>query len=238
LHDGTSLRDLGTLGGDSSQAFGINDAEQVVGWSEVSAGVDQYPGRPHAFLCDRGTMHDLGTLGGSISWAYAINAAEQVIGWSRTAEEAVHGFLWQQGKMIDLGTLGGSWSEARGINSIGQVVGMATTPDSAPHAVLWHGSTTRDLGVLGGTGSDASAINMSGQIVGHAMYPVPDSEMLDYRAFLWQKGKMADLNDLIAPDSDWELTYAGAINDVGQIVGVGRHLGRVSGFLLTPLGTA
>ena len=38
------MTDLGTLGGDSSYALGINDAGQVVGWSHTAAG-DQ-----HAFI--------------------------------------------------------------------------------------------------------------------------------------------------------------------------------------------
>jgi probable HAF family extracellular repeat protein len=38
------MQDLGTLGGTSSQAHGINDAGQVVGWS------DDAQGHAHAFV--------------------------------------------------------------------------------------------------------------------------------------------------------------------------------------------
>ena len=55
------IRDLGTLGGASSDALGINQAGQVVGRSDTSGSVVY-----HAFLWDPGTeqMTDLGTFGG------------------------------------------------------------------------------------------------------------------------------------------------------------------------------
>ena len=55
------MRDLGTLGGDYSDAYGINDAGQVVGWSYTAEGFG------HAFItaADGMGMRDLGTLGGN-----------------------------------------------------------------------------------------------------------------------------------------------------------------------------
>ena len=55
--------DLGTLGGSSSNAYGLNNA----GWT-VGESVDG-SGNWHAFRYANGAMEDLGTLGGTISQA-------------------------------------------------------------------------------------------------------------------------------------------------------------------------
>src|SRR5438105_11273061 len=96
-----TVTDLGTLGGDMSNARDINDAGQVVGAAEIRPNVD------HAFLYSGGKMMDLGTLGGSASFANGVNDAGQVVGYADTGN-ASHAFLYSGGKMTDLGTLGGS----------------------------------------------------------------------------------------------------------------------------------
>ncbi len=73
-----------------------------------------------------------------------------------------------------------------------------------------------DLGNLGKT-SFAFAISSKGQIVGASQ--IND---LTVHAFLWENGgPMIDLNTLIAPNSNLQLTRALAINDRGQIAGNG-----------------
>ena len=83
------LTDLGTLGGNDSYAWGINELGQVVGHSETA------DGHVHAFLWEEGTgMTDLGTLGGDDSYARGINDLGQVVGASYTAEDVRHAALW------------------------------------------------------------------------------------------------------------------------------------------------
>ena len=126
LWDGTTMLDLGTLGGDVSVALAINDSGQVTGYAHTAG-----DGRAHAFLWDGTTMQDLGTLGGRLVGGVAINASGQVTGSSATADGETHAFLWDGTTMLDLGTLGGSVSRGRAINASGQVTGFATTADGA-----------------------------------------------------------------------------------------------------------
>jgi probable HAF family extracellular repeat protein len=88
----------------------------------------------------------------------------------------------------------------------------------------------QDLGTLpGGTSSFAFGLNDSGQVVGDSYNASGQPH-----AFVWQNGTMSDLNDLIPPGSGWVLGNATAINNAGQIVGVGSHNGQGRAFLLTP----
>ena len=58
------MLDLGTLGGDNSYATGINDAGQVVGYSETGETYTegaQVVNVVHGFVWYQGVMYDLGT---------------------------------------------------------------------------------------------------------------------------------------------------------------------------------
>ena len=77
-----------------------------------------------------------------------------------------------------------------------------------------------DLGTLDGSVSVAHGINAAGQVVGYSYTPdTPSTDIM--HAFLYSHGTMADLNSLINPASGWILYKADAINDSGQIAGLG-----------------
>ena len=59
MYDG-SMHDLGTLGGQKSIAYKINNNGQIVGESWFNDNWDAW----HAFLYSGGVMHDLGAAGG------------------------------------------------------------------------------------------------------------------------------------------------------------------------------
>jgi probable HAF family extracellular repeat protein len=201
-----TVRDLGTLGGSYSYAFGIDRDGAVVGVSATS------DGQEHAFLWRNGTLTDLGVaVGGGSSSARAINRSGDVVGASTSADGPVHAILWSQGGMTDLGTLDGfGQSGANSINDVGQVVGYSDDAETGnSHAALWQNGSAIDLGTLGGAFSQAYDINNSGQVVGDTRVA---SE--DWHAFLWQNGVMTDLGTLGGTTS-----HAQGINDDGDVVG-------------------
>ena len=199
------VRDLGTLGGHTSFAFGINRQAEVVGSSEAADGAFR------AFLWRRGTMLDLGTLdqGKGSSAARGINNAGDVVGQSVNREGIARAFIWRQGSMTELWTPGGQ-SGANRINNLGQVVGFAGTTGEE-HPVLWNNGDITDLGTLGGAFGEASDINDKGQIVGGSRV---SDENEDIHAFRWQNGVMTDLGTLGGRES-----WAFGINADGVIVG-------------------
>ena len=213
-----TMQDLGTLGGQYSRGYGINDDGQVTGQYYTTGG--DYG----AFLY-HGAMHDLGTLGGSYAGGFAINDSGQVTGESTTSGSIVpHAMLWTpatpdgtSGTMYDLGTLGGSQSNGYGINSSGQVTGFASTGgDVESHAFVWTptisngaSGTMLDLGTLGGTISVGIGINLNGHVAGTSF-----TQDIEQHAFLYD-GAMHDLGTLSGGQS-----FGAGINSRGHVVGI------------------
>ena len=80
-----TITELGTLGGDSTNAVAINSKGQVVGDSETKPKTGEKLGERHAFIWEAGVgMRDLGTLGGAECHAVGINNKGQVIGRCET----------------------------------------------------------------------------------------------------------------------------------------------------------
>ncbi len=83
------MRDLGTLGGATSYAYGINNRGQVVGMSQRPTG------ELSAFLWQHGTMTDIGALTDStFSLASAINDRGQILGF-RFKDFQFRAVLWE-----------------------------------------------------------------------------------------------------------------------------------------------
>jgi len=85
-----------------------------------------------------------------------------------------------------------------------------------------HGQTI-DLGVLPGDAcSNAYFVNSRGQVVGTSENQELCSIFVGQHAFLWQHGRMIDLNTVIPPGANLQLTHAVAINDKREIAGLRR----------------
>lgn len=210
FHDGSTLHDLGTLGGTTSIANSFNDAGQVVGEANTAGDTAS-----HAFLWTQAAgMTDLGTLGGTNSAGVGINNTGQVVGFASTSGNAAsHAFFWTPSTgMIDIGTLGGSHSFPQSITDAGQVVGSAATVGGASHAFVWtQDAGMIDLGTLGGSDSWPYLVNDAGQVVGTSYIGSGGI----YHAFSWTPSTgMIDLGTL---GGSYSTPYG--INDAGEVVG-------------------
>jgi len=118
----------------------------------------------------------------------------------------------------------------------------------ANHTFLWTSATgMKDLGLLGTDlgnlpGSGMGGINNNGQVVGLSCMndPLCDSTNPSFmaRAYLWQNGKMMDLNSLVVGGEPLYLIFACHINDAGEIVGFGAtSTGEIHAFSATPIHT-
>ena len=208
----TGMVDIGTLGGAYAQAYAINDASYITGWSQTQGMGPMLT--THAFLYRLpnppyqryNRMVDLGVIGGVSSYGTAINSYNHVAGYSTvsTKDGRIHAFLHNGKGMIDLGSLGGN------------------APDS-------------DYSV-------ALGVNSKDQVVGYSYLPGFGDMPLQQVAFLWSRnengiGKMANLNQMIdKTGSNYLLISATGINDKGQIAAVAYDIynGGLRAVLLTP----
>ncbi|HYA25474.1 MAG TPA: hypothetical protein VEF05_15020 [Terriglobales bacterium] len=210
LYQGPFKRDLGTLGGLNSSAFGSPNARgQVVGQAETS---------------------DSDPNGEDFCSFYASGAP-----WSGTT---CLGFLWQDGSMTPLSTLGGYNSTASAINSSGVIAGnaeTATTDSTCPpydpalgqyqvlqdKPVVWENGHIEELPTYGGDPDGyAIAINDQGQVAGGSGTcstndPVIGLYFSPVHALLWEHGKVTNLGSLGGKFGN----QAHNINSRGQVVG-------------------
>jgi len=89
----------------------------------------------------------------------------------------------------------------------------------------------QDLGTLSGDVASVSiSISDAGSIVGASL-----DAKFNPRAFLWEKGVMTDLNNLVAGHSPLYLLTGCSINSRGEITGLGMtSAGQIHTYLATP----
>ena len=155
LYSGGTMHYLGTLGGISSEAFGINDYGQIVGDSVNASGEDD------AFLYASGTMIDLGTIPGTgLSQAYGINDSGLIVGECEEGNRN-YAFLYSGGTMQSLTSLispsvGWTLQDATGINNEGQICGWGLNPAGETDSFLL--TPTPEPGTLALVGAGAVAL--------------------------------------------------------------------------------
>lgn len=180
------MTNLGVLSAgtdNTSQAWSVNDAGQVVGVASTGT-----PFAVRAFLWQNGVMQNLGVLpNASASAATDINNSGQVVGYANIPSPFVqvpHAFLWTSADgMIDLGSLGGTGTIPpretgtipRSINDSGTIVGYSTTADNRVHPFVYRNGVMTDLMTLLPAGHcftsvEVLAINNDGTIVGSGTF--------------------------------------------------------------------
>jgi probable HAF family extracellular repeat protein len=218
----SGLKNLGTLGGGISEAYGINDNGQIVGGSYTAAGgglsvVDVFLYAPGSGMIDMGPA-----MGGLQGVGLAINNSTQFTGhiFPAAANGNGHAFIYTPNVGVtDLGTLSGivtDASDGTAINASGEVAGWSYVNVNGTrhtHAFIYANGTMTDLGTLGGVQnqSQAFAINSLGHVAGVtynklnvdvAFLYTPDAGMVGLSGFGF-------------------LTHVLGMNDLDQIVGYG-----------------
>ena len=202
-----ALTDIGTLGGDITEATAITNHGQVVGTSWTTYDPPRQYSETHAFLWERGKMTDLGSRFHAADPA-RINESGQIPGFVEGGRPAI----WVRGGVHVLPNAPGLRGvRAVDINDVGTVAGICTVgPGRRAHPCLWRDGKALDLGLDYGDQGSAVAVSDRGQVIGNSR---PGNGR--YHAFVWESGKMTDLGTL----PGGEQSQALAINKRSQIIG-------------------
>lgn len=247
----TDLGPVAQYGGLLYPAIAINHQGQV-------AGVTESGGEPLPFIWHNGDFTPLPNLPGATQVNITgINGLGQVVGFSNALDGRTYAVTWKNGEISKLPMpTDYTFGNAYGINDAGQIVGSMGQDSTSQYAVVWEGEVVTDItlapgtiafainnaGLVAGGGESGGflwqngtltdlsplsiyaglALNSHGAMAGFDISIVGNSAF--YRAILLENDVLTDLGT--APGGPQGV--ATAINDHGQIIGVGDFNGAYS----------
>ena len=211
--------------GNRSEGRAINGPGQIVGFGNITANDTN-----RALIYTNGVWGVLPSLiANGVGEAFGINDAGQIAGRGVT-NGVLRAVLYTAGSRLVAPLTGGAVNNyANAINSAGAIAG-AMTISGSPQAFRWEQGQNPVLlgGFIPNGYSVAYGINNFRQTVGAA------NNAAGTRAFLHSAEQLYDMNDLLPPDSQWQLDEARAINSDGWITGTGRTNGQTRAFIAIP----
>ena len=200
------MRDLGTLGAESIWTVTINDHGTIVGMGDL-AGF----GAAAFVWTEAQGIQPLADTPDTFRTVLGINNRGEAFGWSNSSAS---GLYWSEATgVVEMGVPDGFESAyAVDLNNVGQVVGTTRQDPEIAHGFVWTLSNGfQDMGPLLSRRSQARAINDHGVVVGGSSLSGLE------QAFVWRDGVLANLTDLIPPNTPGKLITATDINNLGQI---------------------
>jgi uncharacterized membrane protein len=231
LWNGTTPTPLGTLGGSSSTAVGLNANGWAVGWAydaqeiprgylkrlghpmvdvQVEAGLPPSARRPMKLV----KINDNGVAVGCNGYTRAGEGCDHAVRYDGIGHTLT--------QLPDLGWGAG----ATDISPDGRLItGVMYDAGMIGRAAVWLDGQPQQLGLLGGH-SQAVSVNSEGTVTGHL------GQLRGFGAWMKRWNEPATMLDTLVPDTGWHLIEADGINDRDEIVGTGTIGGQTRGYQL------
>jgi len=133
--------------------------------------------------------------------------------------------------VVDMGSFDNNRNQLQAVNDCGQAAGVSHNAGTGRiEAFVEERGERTALGTLGGSFSIARGINNQGEVVGGSLTEGDQS----FHGFLYRGNRLYDLNSLLETGTEWELIQALAINNRGEILGIGSQNGQDRIVLLRP----
>jgi len=208
---------------DATMPLAINNNGRVTGWW-----TDPKKGTFHGFVMD-GKGFKAADFNVNINYPKAtrtypcgINDTDVIVGWYEVQGKEVryHGFIYNPAGKVPYTSFDYSrnsvWTSLNGVNNNGDMVGRYSEGNNVYAFVRTGGVRTKISYPSKTWGTFPKAINNHGDIAGHIYHYDTTSGNLQYRGFVYSKGKWTVLD---APKASPGNTFVTGINDSGEVCG-------------------